>query len=134
METPFATVITLLGWSVVILIVHILLQGQLATRERGLDWNASARDGEQKPLGTYAGRADRALRNFLETYAAFVGLALALAITNRAGGLGLIGAWTWFIARIVYIPLYLFGVPYLRSLVWLASLVGLVLMLIQLLF
>ncbi|MEF2074081.1 MAPEG family protein [Consotaella aegiceratis] len=134
METPFATEIMLLGWSVVILFVHIGLQGQLATAERGLDWNASARDGEQKPLGKYAGRADRALRNFLETYPAFIGLALALAMTNRAGGLGMIGAWLWFVARIVYIPLYLFGVPYVRSLVWLASLLGLVLMLVQLLF
>ena len=38
-----------------------------------------------------------------------------------------------FAARIVYHPLYLFGVPYVRSLAWLASMLGLLLMLIRLL-
>ena len=44
------------------------------------------------------------------------------------------GAWTWLIARIVYIPLYLAGVPYIRSLAWLVSVVGLVVMMATLLF
>ncbi|KQT42881.1 hypothetical protein ASG43_15070 [Aureimonas sp. Leaf454] len=128
---PLSTELALLGWSVVLLLVHVALQGQLATAERGLGWNAGARDGEAKPLGPMAGRAERALKNFQETYPAFVALALGLAVTGRTGGIGETGAWLWLVARIVYIPLYLFGIPYIRSLAWAASLLGLVLMLIR---
>ena len=125
--------LVLLGWSTILLFVYIMVEGQTATRERGLDWNAGPRDGNAKPLGPIAGRASRALRNFQETYPAFIALALALTVSGRTGGLGEVGAWTWLVARIVYLPLYLLGVPYLRSLCWTVSMLGLILMLVRLL-
>jgi len=128
------TELIVLGASTVLLFVYIMIQGQLVTRERGLDWNAGARDGAERPLGTYAGRATRALANFQETYPALIALALGLAVTGQTGGLGAIGALLWFVARILYIPLYLFGVRYVRSLSWLASILGLLLMLIRFFF
>ena len=45
------------------------------------------------------------------------------------GDLTLWGCWMYLIARIVYIPLYAAGIPYVRSLVWLVSLAGLVMVL-----
>ena len=129
--THLSTEMLLLGWSTVLLFAYIMIQGQTATRDRGLDWNAGPRDGEQKPLGEMAGRAERALKNFQETYPVFIALALGLAVTDRTGGLGAIGAWLWFGARIVYIPLYLFGIKYVRSLCWTVSILGLLLMLIR---
>ncbi|HTO32613.1 MAG TPA: MAPEG family protein [Pararhizobium sp.] len=123
--SPF---VTLVAWSVVLLAVHIGLQSIPATLELGSAWNAGPRDEQKKPAGVFAGRADRAFANFRETYPAFIGLALSVAITGDLTGWGLIGAWTWLICRIVYIPLYLAGIPYVRSLVWLGSLAGLLLM------
>lgn len=131
MQAPLATELIVLGWSVVLLFAHILLQAQFVTSERGRSWNAGPRDGVQKPLGVHAGRADRALRNFLETYPAFVALALGLAVAGREGGIGAAGAWLWFGARIVYLPLYVFGIPYARSLAWLVSVAGLALMIVR---
>lgn len=125
--------LTLLGWSVAMLTIAIMLQGQFATRERGVKWNAGPRDGDNTPQGVMGGRAQRALDNFKESYPAFIALTLALAVSGRTGGLGATGAMLWFVARIVYHPLYLFGVPYVRSLVWVASMFGLLLMLIRLL-
>jgi len=129
--SPF---ITLLAWSVVLLLVHIGLQSIPATLELGSSWNAGPRDDGKKPSGVFAGRAERAFANFRETYPAFIGLAVSLAITGDLSGWGLVGAWLWFVCRIVYIPLYLAGIPYIRSLVWVGSLLGLLVMTAVLIF
>ncbi len=131
MPVPMSTELVVLALSVVLLFAHIALQGMLATRERGSNWNAGPRDGDAKPLGKLAGRAERASLNFRETWPAFVALALGLAVTGQTGGMGAFGAVLWLVARLVYIPLYLFGVPYVRSLAWIASAFGLVLMLVR---
>jgi uncharacterized MAPEG superfamily protein len=123
--------LTLLGASTILLVAHVMIQGQTATRDRGLAWNAGPRDGTATPLGPLAGRAARALANFQETYPAFIALALGLAVTGQTGAPGATGAILWFTARVLYIPLYLLGVPYVRSLAWTASMIGLLLMLIR---
>ncbi len=129
--SPF---VLLLAWSVVLLVVHIMLQGHLATRELGSKWNAGPRDDEKKPKGALAGRAERASANFRETYPAFVALAAAAGLMGITSGWALIGAYVWFACRIVYIPLYLAGVPYVRSLVWLGAMAGLLAMFIAIVF
>ena len=125
------TELTLLGWSVILFFVQIMLQAQTMTKDAGAEWNMGARDGAPPAVGELAGRASRALANFKESYPIFIALALGLAVTGRIGGIGAIGAWVWFIARIVYIPLYLRGVPYVRTACWMVSMVGLLLMLIR---
>ena len=111
--------------SVGLLIAHVMLQSTLAVRETGTEWNAGPRDTEVKPRGVLAGRAQRASANFRETYPGFVALVAALAVGGDAWHLGLIGTLVWFAARIVYIPLYLGGVPYVRSYIWLVAMAGL---------
>jgi uncharacterized MAPEG superfamily protein len=59
-------------------------------------------------------------------------VALALIVTQRTGGSGALGATIWILARIVYIPIYLFDVIYARTAVWALSIVGLVMMLSRL--
>jgi uncharacterized MAPEG superfamily protein len=121
----------LLGCSVVLLFVHIAIQGTIVTRERGTVWNTGPRDAATAPLGKAAGRAQRALDNYKETYPAFIALALGLVATHHTGGPGAIGAGLWFAARIVYIPLYLSGVAYVRTACWMVSVLGLLLMLVR---
>jgi uncharacterized MAPEG superfamily protein len=123
----------LLAWSVLLLIAHIAVQGAFVAPLRGMVWNAGPRDEGQPPLGKYPGRAQRALENFKETYPAFIALALALSFTGKTDGNGALGAWLWFAARIAYLPLYLLGVPWLRTLAYGASLAGLVMMVARLL-
>ena len=118
----------LAAFSVLLLVIHILLQSTLALRETGPEWNAGPRDTEVKLRSALAGRAERASANFRETYPAFVVLVLALAIGGDGWGLGFWGAILWFIARIAYIPLYLGGVSYIRSYVWCVALLGLAMM------
>ncbi|HWA20137.1 MAG TPA: MAPEG family protein [Devosia sp.] len=94
----------------------------------GVWYAASARDDAPKPEGDLLGRAERALRNFNETYVPLVILLIVAHLADRNDPLVLWGAGLWFAARIVYLPLYLFGVFMVRSLVWLVSALGLLLM------
>jgi uncharacterized MAPEG superfamily protein len=129
---PMPQEILVLALGVGLLFVHISLQAILATHELGPKWNASPRDNHIPVQGVVAGRAERALKNYLETFAALVALSLALAVLGKTGGLGATGAFVWLVARIVYIPLYLMGIPYIRSAVWTVSAIGLFLMFVAL--
>ncbi|MBL8581540.1 MAG: MAPEG family protein [Rhizobiaceae bacterium] len=132
METVASSAeITVLGWSVVLLLVQIFAQAS-TLRDLGTHYLAGPRDEPREPKNVLAGRLKRALHNFLETYPAFIALALALAVTGKTGGLGASGAWIWLIARAVYVVTYAAGIPMLRSIVWLVSLAGLIMMLIGL--
>lgn len=128
-----ATELLYLGLSVVLLLVQVFLQAGLTTREVGLSYNVGPRDESRKPQGVLVGRAARALANLLETYPAFVGLALALVVSQKAGGLGATGAAVWFWARVAFVVLYLSGIAYVRTVAWLVSILGLVLMVAALL-
>ena len=72
------------------------------------------------------------MANYVENLTPFVAVALALIVTQRTGGAGALGATIWILARIVYIPIYLFGVVYVRTAVWAISIVGLLMMLSRL--
>ena len=128
----FTTFPVLVAWSVALLVLHVMMQARFATHELGTTWNAGPRDEGKKPRGALAGRAERASANFRETYPAFVGLALALAVADPVSGWGHLGALLWFAARIVYIPLYLAGIPYVRSAVWGIAMGGLLIMFLTL--
>lgn len=121
-----------LGLAVVIGIIHIALQAVAATRENGPKWNAGPRDNTPEP-GVMAGRLDRASRNFQETFPLFAAVLLAAYLAAQLSDLTLIAAIAYVVARAVYIPLYAFGVPYLRSLVWVVSLVAILVILAALL-
>lgn len=117
--------------SVALLLIHIGVQGFTATRELGPDWNVGPRDEGLRAKGAAAGRAERALRNYLETFPAFAALAVTLLALGRGDGTGWLGALLWLAARIAYLPLYLAGIPYFRSLAWLAAGIGLVMMAVR---
>lgn len=125
-----STEIAVLGWSVVLLLVQIILQAT-STYDLG-PYLLGPRDDQRQSKNPFAGRLKRALENLIETYPAFVALALALAVTGKTGGIAATGALVWLIARVVYVPLYAFGVPAVRTLAWCVSVVGLVMMLVRL--
>lgn len=118
--------------SVVLGFVHIVAASHAASLQRGYRWAASARDGEA-PLTGVAGRLDRALRNFSETFPLFAALVFAAYAVGRHDALTEFGAVFYFVARLIYLPLYAFGVPLVRSLVWNVATLGMALILVALL-
>lgn len=112
------TELVALTFSILLGFAHLFIAANAATRVRGVDWNAGPRDEEKKPLRGVAGRLDRAFRNYLETFAFFAAAILIAHLANRHNAFTVYGAWTYVIARAVYLPLYAAGVAYWRSVVW----------------
>jgi uncharacterized MAPEG superfamily protein len=117
--------------AVLIGIIHLLWAAAAAQPQRGLKWNAGPRD-EPVVLTGVAGRLERAFANFRETFPFFVALVAVDYLGGRLGALTAYGAGLYVVARAVYIPLYALGVPFVRSLVWLASMVGILMLLLAL--
>ena len=111
--------------------ISIMLGAVLRNREwtpAGMQAGLSNRDDlpEATPMGA---RAERAAANTKEGFLLF----LALALVAHAAGLDeqvLFGATLFFWARAVYLPLYIFGITVVRSVVWGVGVAGLVLMLL----
>ena len=119
----------LLLWSVVFGLLQCLATGAAVTSQRGLAFGGSARD-DQKPIEGVGGRVIRAFSNFKETYVFFVVLVLVGQVLDRHSSLTVLGANLYFWGRVVYWPLYVAGVPMVRSVAWVVAIAGIVLMLI----
>ncbi len=92
----------------------------------GLLWASGARD---KPLGGPAPsltvfRADRAAKNMTENMVFFTPVLLAGHVAGVDPAVLGLGAKLFFFARLVYWPIYLLGIPYIRTLCWTVNLIG----------
>lgn len=117
--------IRILAWGAALLIVHIFAAVHLKTRQYGAKWNMGARDEALPPLNPVAGRLARAQANFQETFPIAIVALLGVALAGRTSDATALGGWIWLGARVVYLPLYALGVPMVRTLAFLASLIGL---------
>ena len=81
-----------------------------------------------------AGRLERALANFLETFPLFAAAILIAHAAGRHDWMTVWGAQLYFWARVLYVPLYTFGVYLVRSLAWNVATFGIILILLSLVF
>jgi uncharacterized MAPEG superfamily protein len=121
--------LTCLELSVILWLAHVLTQALIARGEFGDDYLFTPRDKKVTPKGLNVGRATRALHNYIENYVPFVAVDLALIASGHTGGIGAIGATIWIIARIIYLPIYLAGIKYVRTACWAVGVVGVLMML-----
>lgn len=121
------TELTILAWGAVLLFVHILAAVQAKTRQYGTNWNMGARDEALPPPAPVVGRLERARDNFLETLPIAIIALLGVVVAGKTSPTTALGGWLWLGARAIYLPLYGAGVPKVRTLVWMASILGLIL-------
>lgn len=127
------TEIKILAWSIVLGLVYVLGATALSTAARGLNWNVGNRDAEAPRLTGAAGRAHRAARNFLETFPLFAAAVLAVVLVKANDSHTALGSQLYLWGRLAYLPIYVIGIPYLRTLAWAVGFAGLLLVLSALL-
>lgn len=108
-------------------LVQVLLQAAEYRRVHGVAYANSAQDAPPATKDSILlGRLTRALRNLHETLPFFLGLVVLLALIGVSTPATQWAAIVFAAARIVYLPLYMLGVPYLRGLVWTVSYAALI--------
>lgn len=105
-------------------LLHIILASHSASLQRGYRWSAEPRDEPVPPLGGVGGRLARASANFLETFPLFAAGALAVLATGTHSPWSKWGVILYLGGRIVYLPLYAFGVSVVRSIAWNVAIAG----------
>ena len=92
-----------LTWSVVLAFVHIIASSHAKSLQRGYRWTASARDEQGPPLKGVAGRLERALANYLETFPLFAALVLTAEVADVHTELTTWGSLLYLGARVAYL-------------------------------
>ena len=122
-ELAMATAIIVLG------LIQLVAAAIEYRRVHGIAYANTARDvPSTKPDSKLLGRLTRAQNNLTETAPYFIGLAVIIALAHLSTPHTRLAAIAFVVLRILYWPLYAFGVPNIRGLVWTASFVALCVM------
>ena len=109
--------ITVLAWAGLLWVVQLVLYAIPANIQLGPDYTMSPRD-EGRRLEGMAGRLQRAHQNLTEGLVIYTVAAVAVTLSGAATPFTTGCAWVFLAARVIYVPLYAFGLAPWRSLVW----------------
>ena len=112
--------LAVINWA---LIVAASLIKAKAWKPSGLMAAMGNRETEEDCNG-FPARTDRAAKNMLENMVLFTALALAASIGGVTDPHVELGARIFYWARLVYIPIYMIGIPVARTSVWAISVIG----------
>ena len=119
-------------FSVILTFVQMLIATTAAMLVVGLPTLAGNREKFEEMPG-FAGRARRLHFNMVENMILFVPLVLVAVVAQKTNATTGMGALIFFWARVVHALIYLLGVPWLRTGAWAVSVVGMVMIAMQLL-
>ncbi len=128
------TEIRFLAASIILGIVHLVVDSHLISFQYGYRWTASSRDTPVPPLSGLASRVDQAYTNFMETFPFFAAALLAAHFAGRDGALTWWGAQFYFWGRLGYVLAAAAGIGLVRSVLFFnIATLGIVLFIIALL-
>ncbi|WP_295141114.1 MAPEG family protein [uncultured Reyranella sp.] len=119
-------------FSVILTFVQMLVAAMGANQAVGLNTLAGNREGLPEIKG-WAGRAKRAHLNMVENMVLFAALVLIAAVAGKANAMTAMGAAIFFWGRVAYAVIYVAGIAWLRTLAWFVSVIGMVLIAVELL-
>jgi uncharacterized MAPEG superfamily protein len=110
-------------FSTILCFVQVLIAASGANTQVGLNTLAGNRDSLPDITG-WAGRAKRAHLNMIENLVLFAALVLIAAVAGKANATTAMGAMIFFWARLAYAIIYVIGIPWLRTVAWFVSVIG----------
>ena len=116
--------LTLLVFAAILAFVQVLIAVLGALSQVGLPMLAGNR-ADMPGLTGWAGRAERGHRNMIVNLVLFSVLVLVAVVAGRTNAQTLLGAQIFVWARLAYAVIYLIGLPWLRTISWIVSVVGL---------
>lgn len=122
----------MLVWTAALAVLQTLIAVTGAMLQIGLPPLVGNREKSPECTG-WAGRAQRAHRNLLESFAVFAAVVLVAQIAGKTNAATALGAQMFFWARLIYVPVYVAGIPWLRTGVWTVGALGVIMILLQLL-
>ena len=114
---------TLILFSLLLALLHIWLLPMILN-VKNAEYLLSNRDGVVEESGM-SGRVRRASTNYYESFPVFLALCL-LSIMQEADNTSL--AMCWLIFRVLFLISYAAGIIYLRTLLWMGSIICLIMM------
>ena len=123
--------LSLLIWTAALTILQMLVSALGSVSQIGLTTLAGNRDNLTETTG-WASRAQRAHRNMLESIAVFAILVMSAHHLNISNDMTVLGAQLFFWGRVAFSIIYIAGIPWVRTAAWGVSLVGLILIFLQL--
>jgi uncharacterized MAPEG superfamily protein len=130
MSAQASVELNLLVWSVALCVLQMLIAVITAQGQVGLPPLIGNREGFPELKGI-AGRASRAHQNMMANLVLFASLVLVVAVSGKSSPMTALGAQLFFWGRLVYAVIYLIGVPWARTIAWAISIVGLVMIFLQ---
>ena len=122
-----------LSWlSATALLFFLYILGEIVTANR--QFKLGDLLGPRDNLGAYGallGRAKRATANMIEMMCMFVPLVLVAVLSERTNQWTELGCMIFFFSRLIFAPLYWFGVPVVRTLAYFAGVAGLIMIFLQ---
>jgi uncharacterized MAPEG superfamily protein len=111
--------------------LNLMLASAIRTRGWGPGGIMKALGNRETPPtpSAIAGRADRTAANTLENFVLFAAIALVAQVSGLANAKVTLGAEIFCWARLAYIPIYVVGIPYVRTVAFAIGLLGLCIML-----
>ena len=119
--------LTYLIFAIFLVLIQLVFQASAGFFSNGFMGLAGSRDDEILTSGI-GGRFERAYYNMLETFPVFAALVLIIQVTESWTATSALGVQLYFWARVVYIPLYIVGIPFLRTIAWLAAGIGILML------
>ena len=121
--------IQMLCWSVVLGLGQLAVATLGGLVDQGLPYNISSRDLPPPSITRITARLQRAFGNFRESFVYFAVAVLVVTTMAKNNPTSALGAQLYFWSRVAYVLVYAAGIPVLRTLIWAASIVGLVMVL-----
>ena len=115
--------LTYLLFSIILCFAQMLVAATGANQQVGLPKLAGNREDVPAYTG-WAGRAKRAHLNMIENLVLFAALVLIAAVSGKANATTAMGAMIFFWGRLAYAVIYVAGIPWLRTLAWFVSVIG----------